>query len=256
MQKYLVASVYRDQGDEGTPTFCDPQIVWGVSAKSACKAGRYPNSTDKEGQLWGAPEALAIVCPDGKLSYLSHYDYRMVDETYNKAIDYTNEAAPSWDILKFIERISTEPAPRGPWLRNTLKVLDNSFVTTNFNQHGVTESIVANEGWLYCGEPLAVAPTQLKGVNWDDVTDDMVEKFLQQLSDSFSLHAAYNAINLLASFKYNDTSLERQEKAKECLEKLLPDSVEAFFEGLAINIPTEERLKAIKYRMIEYITNL
>ena len=79
MQKYLVASVYRDQGDEGTPTFSDPQIVWAVSAKSACKAGRYPNSTDKEGRLWGAPVALAIVCPVGKLSYLSHYDYRMVD---------------------------------------------------------------------------------------------------------------------------------------------------------------------------------
>jgi hypothetical protein len=120
----------------------------------------------------------------------------------------------------------------------------------------MTESIVANPSWLFCGEAHTKLPTLLKGVAWHDVTDEMVEKFLQQLSDSFSLHAAYNAINLLASFKYNDTSLERQEKAKDCLEKLLPDSVEAFFEGLAISIPIEERLKAIKYRMIEYIANL
>lgn len=104
MQKYLVASVYRDQGDEGTPTFCDPQIVWGVSAKSACKSGRYPNSTDTEGQLWGAPEALAIVCPDGRLSYLTHYDYRLVDEAHSKAIDYTNESAPRWDLRTYLEK--------------------------------------------------------------------------------------------------------------------------------------------------------
>lgn len=102
MQRYLVAIVYRDQGDEGTPTFSDPQIVWGVTSKSACKAGRYPNSTDNEGRLWGAPEALAIVGPDGKLSYLSHYDYRMVDETYGKAIDYTKEAETGLDLMKFI----------------------------------------------------------------------------------------------------------------------------------------------------------
>ena len=256
MQRYLVASVYRDQGDEGTPTFCDPQIVWGVSAQSACKAGRYPNSTDKEGRLWGAPEALAIVCPDGKLSYLSHYDYRLVDEAHSKAIDYTNEAAPSWDILKFIERILTEPAPRGPWLRNKLKFLGKSYVKTKFNQPGVTESIVADEGWLYCGEPLAVAPDQLKGVDWEDVTDEMVDKLCDQLINSFSAIESGKALHWLSSIKYDDTSPERQKALLECMEKLLPESVEAFTEGPVVNVPMAERLMLMKSRMLEHIANL
>lgn len=256
MQKYLVASVYRDQGDEGTPTFCDPQIVWGVSAKSACKAGRYPNSTDKEGRLWGAPEALAIVCPDGKLSYLSHYDYRMVDETYNKAIDYTKESAHDWNLVKFIDRISNEPDPRGPWLRKTLKVLDNSFVKTSFHQPGVTESIVANEGWLYCGEPLEVVPTQLKGVDWDDVTDEMVDTLFDKLVNSCTAIESYNALQWLSSIKYNDTSLERQKALRECMEKLLPESVEAYFEGPVVNVPMDERLMLMKRLMLEHIANL
>lgn len=256
MQRYLVASVYRDQGDEGTPTFCDPQIVLGVSAKSACKAGRYPNSTDKEGRLWGAPEALAIVCPDGKLSYLTHYGYRLVDEAHSKAIDYTNEAAPSWDILKFIERISTEPAPRGPWLRNKLKFLGKSYVKTKFNQPGVTESIVADEGWLYCGEPLAVAPDQLKGVDWEDVTDEMVDKLFDQLINSFSAIESSKALHRLSSIKYDDTSLERQKALLDCMEKLLPDSTEAFTEGPVVNIPMAERLMLMKSRMLEHIANL
>lgn len=256
MQKYLVASVYRDQGDEGTPTFCDPQIVWGVSAKSACKAGRYPNSTDKEGRLWGAPEALAIVCPDGKLSYLSHYDYRMVDDTYSTAIDYTKESAPGWNLMKFIDRISHEPAPRGPWLRKTLNVLDNSFVKTNFHQPGVTESIVANEGWLYCGEPLAVVPTQLKGVNWDDVTDEMVDTLFDKLLNSCTTFESYNALQWLSSIKYDDTSLERQKALRECMEKLLPESVEAYFEGPVVNVPMDERLMLMKRLMLEHIANL
>ena len=256
MQKYLVASVYRDQGDEGTPTFCDPQIVWGVSAKSACKSGRYPNSTDKEGRLWGAPEALAIVCPDGRLSYLSHYDYRIVDETYKKAIDYTKEAAPRWDIMKFIERISTEPAPRGPWLRKNLKLIDNSFVKTKFNQPGVTESIVATEGGLCCGEPLAIAPTQLKGVDWEDVTDEMVDKLFDQLINSFSAIESGKALHWLSSIKYDDTSLERQKALLECMEKLLPESVEAFTEGPVVNVPMAERLMLMKSRMLEHIANL
>lgn len=161
-----------------------------------------------------------------------------------------------WDIKRFAERIATEPSPRGDWLRKYLHVVCDDTIKTKFNDPDVTESIVANSSWLFCGEAHSELPSLLKGVDWHHVTDEMVDKLLQQLSDSFSLHAASNAINLLASFKYNDTSLERQEKAKECLEKLLPDSVEAFFGGLAINIPTEERLKAIKYRMIEYITNL
>lgn len=161
-----------------------------------------------------------------------------------------------WDINSFAKRIATEPSPRGDWLRKYLHVVCDDTIKTRFDDPDMTESIVANPSWLFCGEAHSELPTLLKGVAWHDVTDEMVEKFLQQLSDSFSLHAAYNAINLLASFKYNDTSLGRQEKAKECLEKLLPDSVEAFFEGLAINIPIEERLKAIKYRMIEYIANL
>lgn len=256
MQRYLVASVYRDQGDEGTPTFCDPQIVWGVSAKSACKAGRYPNSTDKEGRLWGAPEALAIVCPDGRLSYLTHYCYRLVDEAHSKAIDYTNEAAPSWDILKFIERILTEPAPRGPWLRNKLKFLGKSFVKTKFNMPGVTESIVANEGWLYCGEPLAVAPTQLQGVDWEDVTDEMVDKLFDQLINSFSAIENSKALHMLSSIKYDNTSLERQKAIVDCMEKLLPESVEAFTEGPVVNIPIAERLMLMKSSMLEHIANL
>lgn len=161
-----------------------------------------------------------------------------------------------WDIKRFAERIATEPSPRGDWLRKYLHVVCDDTIKTKFNDPDVTESIVANTSWLFCGEAHPELPSLLKGVDWHQVTDEMVDKFLQQLSDSFSLHAASNAINLLASFKYNDTSLERQEKAKECLEKLLPDSVEVFFEGPAINIPIEERLKAIKYRMIEYITNL
>lgn len=256
MQRYLVANVYRDQGDEGTPTFCDPQIVWGVSAKSACKAGRYPNSTDKEGRLWGAPEALAIVGPDGKLSYLSHYDYRMVDDTYSTAIDYTKESAPRWDILKFIDRISNEPAPRGPWLRQNLKVLDNLFVKTKFNQPGVTESIVAHEGCLCCGEPLAIAPTQLTGVDWADVTDEMVDKLFDQLINSFSAIEASKALHWLSSIKYDDTSLERQKALLECMEKLLPESVEAFTEGPVVNVPMAERLMLMKSQMLEHIANL
>lgn len=161
-----------------------------------------------------------------------------------------------WDFKHFAERIATEPSPRGDWLRKYLHVVCDDTIKTKFNDPDVTESIVANTSWLFCGEAHPELPSLLKGVDWHNVTDEMVDKLIQQLSDSFSLHAASNAINLLASFKYNDTSLERQEKAKECLEKLLPDSVEAFFEGPAINIPIEERLKAIKYRMIEYITNL
>ena len=161
-----------------------------------------------------------------------------------------------WDIKRFADRIATEPSPRGDWLRKYLHVVCDDTIKTKFNDPYVTESIVANSSWLFCGEAHSELPSLLTGVDWHHVTDEMVDKLLQQLSDSFSLYAANNAINLLASFKYNDTSLERQEKAKECLEKLLPDSVEAFFEGPAINIPTEERLKAIKYRMIEYITNL
>lgn len=256
MQRYLVASVYRDQGDEGVPTFSDPQIVWGVSAKSACKAGRYPSSIDKEGRLWGAPEALAIVCPDGSLSYLTHYAYRMVDELCSKAIDYTKNPAPSWDILKFIERISTEPAPRGPWLRNKLKFLGKSYVKTKFNQPGVTESIVADEGWLYCGEPLAVAPEQLKGVDWEDVTDEMVDKLFDQLINSFSAIESNKALHWLSSVKYDDTSLERQKAILDCMEKILPDSTEAFMEGPVVNIPMAERLMLMKSRMLEHIANL
>jgi hypothetical protein len=256
MQKYLVASVYRDQGDEGTPTFCDPQIVWGVSAKAACKSGRYPNSTDKEGRLWGAPEALATVCPDGRLSYLTHYCYRLVDEAHSKAIDYTHEPEPSWDIQKFIDRILTEPAPRGPWLRNKLKFLGKSFVKTKFNQPDVTESIVADEGWLYCGEPLAVAPDQLKGVDWEDVTDEMVDKLFDQLINSFSAIESSKALHMLSSIKYDDTSLERQKAILDCMEKLLPDSVEAFTEGPVVNIPMAERLMLMKRRMLEHIANL
>lgn len=256
MQRYLVASVYRDQGDEGVPTFFDPQIVWGKSAEDACKAGRYPNSSDKEGRFWGKPTALAIVGPDGGLSYLTHYAYRMVDELCNKAIDYTKEAAPSWDILKFIERISTEPAPRGPWLRNKLKFIGKSFVKTKFNQPGVTESIVADEGWLYCGEPLAVAPDQLKGVDWEDVTDEMVDKLFDQLINSFSAIEASKALHTLSSIKYDDTSLERQKALLECMEKLLPESVEAFTEGPVVNIPMAERLMLMKSRMLEHIASL
>ena len=256
MQRYLVASVYRDQGDEGVPTFCDPQIVWGVTEQSACKAGRYPNSTDKEGRLWGAPTALAIVCPDGKLSYLSHYDYRLVDEAHSKAIDYTKESAPVWNIRKFIDRISTEPAPRGPWLRNKLKFLGKSYVKTKFNQPGVTESIVADEGWLYCGEPLAVAPDQLKGVDWEDVTDEMVDKLFDWLINSFSAIENGKALHQLSSIKYDDTSLERQKAMLECMEKLLPESVEAFTEGPVVNIPMAERLMLMKSRMLEHIANL
>ena len=161
-----------------------------------------------------------------------------------------------WDFKRFAERIATEPSPRGDWLRKYLHVVCDDTIKTKFNDPDVTESIVANSSWLFCGEAHSELPSLLKGVDWHNVTDEMVDNLLQQLSDSFSLYAASNAINLLASFKYNDTSLERQEKAKECLEKLLPDSVEAFFEGPVINIPIEERLKAIKYRMIEYITNL
>lgn len=256
MQKYLVASVYRDQGDEGVPTFFDPQIVLGKSAEDACKAGRYPNSTDKEGRIWGKPTALAIVCPDGSLSYLTHYAYRMVDETCNKAIDYTNEPMPRWDIQKFIERISKEPAPRGPWLRKTMKVHGNSFVKTNFHQPGVTESIIADGNWLYCGEPLAVEPTQLQGVDWEKVTDEMVEKLFDQLINSFSAIESNKALHWLSSVKYDDTSPERKKAITECMEKLLPDSVEAFTEGPVVNVPIEERLMLMKSLMLEHIANL
>ena len=262
MQKYLIASVYRDQGDEGFPTFCDPQIVWGVSAKSACEAGRYPNSTDSIGRLWGAPEALAIVNPDGGLSYLTHYAYRMVDELCHKAIDYTKEAPATetdkgkWDFAKFIDRISKEPDPRGPWLRKTLKVIDQSCVKTKFNTPGVMESIIANDGWLFCGEPIKMAPAQMQGVYWEDVTDEMVDRLFDQLINSFSANESNKALHWLSSIKYDDTSLERQKALRECMEKLLPDSVEAFTEGPVVNVPIAERLMLMKSRMLEHIANL
>ena len=255
-QKYLVASVYLYPECEGVPCITDPQIVWGVTSKLACEAGRYPNGRNKEGELLGTPTALAIVNPDGGLSYLTHYASRMVDETYNKAIDYTKEAAASWDIEKFIERISKEPGPKGHWLRNHLTILGNAFIKTRINISGVEELIVANQGWLFCGDVMKVAPEQQSGVDWRDVTDEMVSEYIDKLVNSLYTHESYKALHWLSSIKYDDTSLERQKALLECMEKLLPDSVEAFTEGPVVNVPIAERLMLMKSRMLEHIANL
>jgi hypothetical protein len=161
-----------------------------------------------------------------------------------------------WDINRFAKRIATEPSPRGDWLRKYLHVVCDDTIKTRYNDPDMTESIVANPSWLFCGDAHPNLPTLLKGVAWHDVTDEMVEKFIQQLSDSFSLYEAGKALHLLSAFKYSDESLDRQKAVTECMEKLLPDSVEAYTEGPVINIPIEERLMSMKYKMLEYIANL
>jgi hypothetical protein len=162
-----------------------------------------------------------------------------------------------WDVVRFAKRISTEPAPRGDWLRKYLHIVCEDTVKTRFNDPDVIkESIVANQCFLFCGELIAMCPAQLKGVAWHDVTDEMVDKLLQQLSDSFSLYEAGKALHLLSAFKYSDESLDRQKAVTECMEKLLPDSVEAYTEGPVINLPIQERLMSMKYKMLEYIANL
>ena len=84
----------------------------------------------------------------------------------------------------------------------------------------------------------------------------MVDKLFDQLINSFSAIEASKALHTLSSIKYDDTSLERQKALRECMEKLLPDSTEAFMEGPVVNIPMAERLMLMKSRMLEHIANL
>lgn len=161
-----------------------------------------------------------------------------------------------WDINRFAKRIATEPSPRGDWLRKYLHVVCDDTIKTKFNDPDMTESIVANPSWLFCGEPHTKLPTLLKGVAWNDVTDEMVDKLFDQLINSFSAIENGKALHQLSSIKYDDTSLERQKAILDCMEKLLPESVEAFTEGPVVNVPMAERLMLMKSRMLEHIANL
>ena len=160
-----------------------------------------------------------------------------------------------WDINRFANRIATEPSPRGDWLRKYLHVVCDDTIKTKFNDPDMTESIVANPSWLFCGEPHTKLPTLLQGVAWHDVTDEMVDNFLATMENEFATFDMNKAITTLASVNYDDTREERGDKLKDVVSMLMPEKIEGYID-MSHDVPEKDMLMHIKYNLIEYIANL
>lgn len=160
-----------------------------------------------------------------------------------------------WDINRFAQRIATEPSPRGDWLRKYLHVVCDDTIKTRYNDPDMTESIVANPSWLFCGEAYPNLPSLLKGVAWHDVTDEMVDNFLTTMGDEFAMFDMNKAIVTLASVNYDDTSDERGEKLKDVVSMLMPEKIDGYID-MSRDMPEKDMLMHIKYNLLEYIANL
>ena len=176
-----------------------------------------------------------------------------------------------WNIYEFSRAISEYPGPELDLLDKYITNVHCTNLRTNLYAPDSTEYYIASEYFLYCGK--ANTPLQLYGgrypVPWEEVTTEMVNKFLAELANEFADYIYRTAIcKLCDSNEREGTTLEaRAMKLKEIVQKIMPDKIPSYLhlsEDMSCDLlgrftgddTNNCLIQSMKYDLIDYISKV
>jgi hypothetical protein len=179
-------------------------------------------------------------------------------------MDYSNstESSYEWTFFKF----AMEIAKRDGLISRHVIVEDGFSISTSLYGPDSEEYTIATKFNLYCGE---MFDGRRRPIPWQDVTTDMVNKFLEELANEFAdyIHRSH-ICGLSDSEPREGTTLEdRVLKLKGIVEKVMPDKIPSYLhmsEDMSRDVLGrfhEEDvnnclIQAMKYDLIDYISNI
>lgn len=94
-----------------------------------------------------------------------------------------------WNIQRLADTITNMQSPNGDILRKYLFRLSDDCIKTRIHKTDIYEFIVANDCWLFVVNPVNLKKNTTyvghSSVKWDDVTDQTVEQYLNDLAEYF-----------------------------------------------------------------------
>ena len=170
-----------------------------------------------------------------------------------------------WSIYMFAMEIAQRRGLGGEYIRKHIRVVDNNTLQTDL--YAPDDYCIASISLLYCGTP---QPDGLRSpVPWNDVTNDMVNKFLDELAKEFAdyIHQTY-VCGLSDSEPREGTTLEdRALKLKGIVEKVMPDKIPSYLnlsEDMSCDLlgrfdkedVTICLIQSMKHDLIDYISSI
>lgn len=179
-------------------------------------------------------------------------------------MDYSNstESSYEWTFFKF----AMEIAKRDGLISRHVIVEDGFSISTSLYGPDSEEYTIATKFNLYCGE---MFDGRRRPIPWQDVTTDMVNKFLDELANEFAdyIHRSH-ICGLIDSEPREGTTLEdRVLKLKGIVEKVMPDKIQSYInlsEDMHCDLLGRFKeddtniclIQSMKYDLIEYISSI